>query len=86
MNPARRVIEKFGGAQPCADAIGVHVTSVHRWTYPVERGGTDGMIPRRRERQLLAAAARLQIALSPLDFLPDAPPVDAGAAEVGAVP
>jgi len=80
MNPAKRVIDKFGGPQACADAIGRHVSTVHRWTYPVEKGGTGGVIPRRRERELLREAATRQIALSPVDFLPDPiEPASAGA-------
>lgn len=69
MDPAKHVIDKFGGARACAAAIGLHVTSVHRWTYPEERGGTGGLIPRKRERELLTAAQALGISLSPLDFV-----------------
>lgn len=74
MNPAERVIEKCGGHSLVAEMLGVHVSRVHRWTYPKERGGSDGVIPGRHIPELIAKAADQGITLSPGEFydLPEA--------------
>lgn len=47
---------------------GVHVSRVYRWTYGKDRGGTDGMIPAKHQRQLLQEARNRDINLTPDDF------------------
>lgn len=47
---------------------GVTVPRAKRWAYPKTRGGTDGHIPAKRMRKLLAAAQERGIELSPTDF------------------
>lgn len=73
MNPAQRVIEKCGGPQAVAEMVGVHVSNVHRWTYPKARGGSDGFIPSQQQQTLLTAARARGIELEPADFfeIPD---------------
>lgn len=70
-NPAQTVIEKFGGdIAKIAGICRVHVSRVHRWTYPKEKGGTDGIIPPKRQDLLLAAAPREGVDLRRDDFFP----------------
>ena len=68
MTPAQRVIEKCGGEAAVAKMAGVHISRVHRWTYPKERGGTDGRIPSKHQQPLLDSARAQGIDLSPEDF------------------
>lgn len=61
---AATIIEKFHGARPLAAALSgvlgrrVSPSTVYRWTYPVEKGGTGGVIPTAK-RRVLSQAARL---------------------------
>ncbi len=73
MNPAQKIIDKCGGVAAVAEMVGVHISRVHRWTYPRERGGTDGLIPSQQQQPLLEAARQRGIDLTPADFfdLPD---------------
>lgn len=71
-NPAARVIEKCGGHKVVAEMLGVHVSRVFRWTYPAERGGTDGEIPRKQQSKLLKRAKARGICLAPNDFFNEA--------------
>lgn len=50
------VVRKFGGANRLAKLLGVEPSTVYRWTYAKADGGTDGVIPGRRLRQVLALA------------------------------
>lgn len=76
-NVAARIIEKCGGHRAVAEMVGAHVSRVHRWTYPKERGGTGGLIPSAQQAPLLAAARARGIPLEPADFFAD----QAGASE-----
>lgn len=68
MTVAERVIKKFGGPQAVAEIVGRDVSRIHRWTYPKERGGTDGRIPQPCQGALLKAAREQGIDLTPADF------------------
>lgn len=70
-NPALAIIEKFGGIPAVAKICGVDVSRVHRWTYPKEKGGSDGIIPPKRQNQLLAAAVSKGVELKRDDFFPE---------------
>lgn len=70
-NVATRIIEKIGGFKAVSKLLGCDISRVHRWTYPKEKGGTDGHIPPKRQRQLLEKAPDK---ITPADFF-DAPPV-----------
>lgn len=72
---AKHVIEKCGGAKAVAEMLGIAVSSVHKWKYPVDRGGTNGVVPAGRQQELLARARQRGIDLSPSDFFLD-PPAD----------
>jgi hypothetical protein len=66
--PAEVVIEKCGGHAAVAEILGVDVSRVYRFTYPKERGGTDGTIPTKHQQVLLDGAAARGIELRPADF------------------
>lgn len=68
LDPAKSVIEKFGGPQRVADITGRHVSRVHRWAYPRERGGTGGVIPHDEAEKLLEFARQNGIAVGAEDF------------------
>ena len=62
MTQAERIIEKFGGLSALARALGhKHVTTVQGWN---ERG----YIPARQQADVLKAAERENIDLTPADF------------------
>lgn len=70
-NVASRIIKKCGGFAAVAALVGVDVSRVHRWTYPKERGGTDGLIPTRQQQVLLTKAVEKGIDLTADDFFAD---------------
>ena len=62
MNQAERIIERFGGLSALARALDhKHVTTVQGWK---ERG----YVPARQQADVLKAAEREDIALTPADF------------------
>jgi hypothetical protein len=65
---AEIIIAKFGGVDRLAAAIGRHRTRVLRWTYPRERGGTDGIIPGPIMKRILQAAELLEIEITMEDM------------------
>ena len=70
MTQAERIIERFGGLSALARAMGhKHVTTVQGWK---ERG----YIPARQQDDVLEAAQREKIDLTPADFFqqPDGDP------------
>ncbi len=74
---AGRVIEKCGGHKVVAEWLGLSVTSVYRFTYSKERGGSGGLIPAEHQQVILEKAKERDIELSPSDFFNDqaiAPP------------
>jgi hypothetical protein len=79
--PAERVIEKCGGEQAIAKMVGVDVSRVHRWRYPKERGGTDGVIPTKHQQAILDRAREAGIDLKPEDFF-DQPSSEPGSPSV----
>jgi hypothetical protein len=70
MNISRHVIAKCGGPQAVADMLGISRNAVDRWKYAVESGGTGGIIPTRRQIELVEKARARGIELSPADFFP----------------
>ncbi|KQO88923.1 hypothetical protein ASF33_20155 [Methylobacterium sp. Leaf92] len=65
---AASIIAKCNGHAVVAEICGVHVTRVYRWTYPVEKGGSGGVIPTRHQALLLKGARERGIDLRPEDF------------------
>jgi hypothetical protein len=77
---AEGIIKKFGGAGELARIIQAinpdpqdhwHRSSIYRWTYPVEAGGTGGEIPARAIKTILKAARYAGIVLTADDFYPN---------------
>jgi hypothetical protein len=69
---AQRVINKCGGIRNTAWMIGLSVQSVYKWTIPRAKGGTNGLIPMKRQIELTIAAKKHGIILTPDDFFPKA--------------
>jgi hypothetical protein len=69
LEPARSVIERLGGVDVVANVTRKDRTRVFRWMYPVERGGTGGLVPQRVWPRLLEYAAKNRIKLEPADFI-----------------
>jgi hypothetical protein len=61
MKPANKIIEKFGGRKNMAKALGVPLTTVQYWD-------EQGVIPTRRQGEVLHGAAENGIDLNPADF------------------
>ncbi|UYW24875.1 hypothetical protein OKC48_16510 [Methylorubrum extorquens] len=79
---AASIIAKCNGHAVVADICGVHVTRVYRWTYPVEKGGSGGLIPSRHQALLLKGARERGIDLRPEDFFDPASSGLAAASEL----
>lgn len=67
--PASGVIDQFGGHEAVADIVGLHPTSVYRWTCSVERGGTGGRIPQQYFPALIKVAKYQNIDLTINDLV-----------------
>ena len=75
LDPARTIIDRFSTSEACGVSVvsaitGVGVTSVRKWRYPKEKGGTGGLIPSRRWMRLKQEGRRRGIPL-PDDCVPD---------------
>jgi hypothetical protein len=62
MNPAQVVIDAFGGIRATARAINAAPSVVHYWT-------VTGVIPVRRIRPIIRAAALQGVIIDPLDLV-----------------
>lgn len=67
---AQRIVEKFGGARRLAEAISYQPSAVYKWTYPKEKGGTDGFVPNGVVVDIVKAADLLGIELTSDDWRP----------------
>lgn len=76
MEPALTIINLCGGIDRVALMTGRSVVRVRRWTYPKERGGTDGLIPSDVQPHLLSAARAAGVNLKPEHFFKDVPPLN----------
>jgi hypothetical protein len=72
MTIAKRIIEKCGGVAKTAALIGQSESWVYRWTYPKDKGGTGGLVPRSAQEALLAASKDGKVQIAPADFFEDA--------------
>lgn len=68
MEPAKTVIDICGGYDAVAKMTGRSEVRVRRWTYPRDRGGTDGLIPSEIQQVLMAVAHARGIDLRPEHF------------------
>lgn len=74
---ADRIIKKFGGVLKLGIALknvgcGRSISTIHKWTYPREKGGTGGQIPTAILFDILQAAklAKVKLTDEDLDFRP----------------
>ena len=67
MNAAERIIEKFGGTRPAAEALAVPPSTVQSWK-------RTGVIPARRQQDVLSAAKARKLDIQPADFFAQAEP------------
>lgn len=72
-SPAEIIIDRFGGHQKVAKALKISVSSVYKWTYTKDRGGTNGNVPTKHQRALLDAGQKLAEPISPADFFAPQP-------------
>lgn len=70
---AQRVINKLGGPRAVSLMLGISVQAVYKWLTPIKQGGAGGLIPTRRQIELMVAAAQRGIKLKPDDFFPRVP-------------
>jgi hypothetical protein len=68
LEPAKTVIDICGGLKATAKLARRDLSRVVRWTYPKDRGGTDGRIPSEAQPTLLVAARAEGIDLRPEHF------------------
>jgi ADP-dependent NAD(P)H-hydrate dehydratase / NAD(P)H-hydrate epimerase len=78
-NPTRAIIARFGGVRALARLLDLPSTTVQGW---FERG----VIPARRQTDLLTAAARAEIGLTPQDFFTRSTTPDQARVERGLQP
>ena len=67
-NIAQNVIKKCGGVSAVARITKRAESSIYKWTYPKDKGGTDGLIPSEVQVMLMDAARRGEVDLEPADF------------------
>ena len=68
-NPGQTIIERLGGVDLVADALGINHVTVRRWAYPRARRGTGGIIPHWHHKALMELAKQQGVSLSPADFV-----------------
>jgi hypothetical protein len=64
------IITLCGGYKAVSEMTGRDETRVRRWTYPKERGGSDGLIPSDVQQRLMDAARARGLPLTPEHFFP----------------
>jgi hypothetical protein len=72
MEPATGIIEAMGGTRAVSEIAGVHISQINKWTWPKERGGSDGVIPMKHAMSLVAHARLNGMSLTPNHFFPEA--------------
>jgi len=70
---AKNVIQKSGGVGKISQITGRAESSIYKWTYPKEKGGTGGLIPAEAQAELMAASMRGEVDLCAEDFFEKAP-------------
>lgn len=74
---AENVIRKFGGARELARVLKDmggdywNPSTIYRWTYPIDAGGTGGEIPTRAIKTIVRAARYAGIMLTLEDLYPN---------------
>jgi hypothetical protein len=67
---AERIINKCGGARNVAQMLGISVQAVYKWNMSSRAGGCNGLIPHRRQIEIMLAAKHHGITLTANDFFP----------------
>lgn len=67
---AERIISKFGGPRRLAELMHRNPSTIYRWLYPIENGGTGGLIPAQSLRLVLRVAREQGIFISAQDLYP----------------
>jgi transposase len=67
---AQRVINKCGGVRNVSRMLCISTKAVYKWCTATRYGGTGGLIPVRRQLELMIAAKAHGIELKPEDFFP----------------
>lgn len=70
MKPASSIIELMGGTRAVAEITGVHISQVNKWTWPKDRGGSDGVIPMKHAMTLVSHSRVEKLGLTPDHFFP----------------
>jgi hypothetical protein len=68
LDPAKSIIDRFGGADEVRKITGASRTRVYRWQLPKDQGGTDGRIPPKHAEKLLEHARETGIEVSAEEF------------------
>jgi len=68
MTPVERITSKLGGPEKVAEVAEVTVQRVRRWSFPEDRGGTDGRVPHKHITKIIRAAKERGIEISFDDF------------------
>lgn len=68
LDPAKSVIAKAGGAALVARITGKTRSTVYRWMWRIEDGGTGGIIPADDQQVILTYAIEHGIRIKPSDF------------------
>lgn len=69
---AKHVITKCGGVRRVTELIGRAQSSIYKWTYPRSQGGLGGLVPSEAQAELMRAARRGEVDLTPADFFENA--------------
>ena len=64
MAPAEYIVNLFGTLRAIADPLGLHRSTVLRWSYPTAQGGLDGQIPIRYHAPIVELAKAKGLVLS----------------------
>ena len=67
LEPAHKIIEALGGRTYVAEQLGIDRSTISRWCQP-RPGGTDGEIPRRYWKDIMALARASGIELTLADL------------------
>ena len=66
---AERIIKAFGGAKNLSELTGIDLSSIYRWKYPKDKGGTDGAIPHGNHFKIMQAAKESKINITRSDLV-----------------
>lgn len=58
MQPARHIVDLFGGCRALGRTLGISASTVSRWTTAKENDGTGGRIPQKYWDDIVANAKR----------------------------